>query len=65
VQLLLAEEIRKGKTLVEEEDVLEPLAAAPKVDSQGEMTPPSCPQSPKMMRKWTRMAPTGLCSKAT
>jgi hypothetical protein len=33
VQLLLAEEIRKGKTLVEEEDVLEPLAATPKVDS--------------------------------
>jgi hypothetical protein len=27
---------------VEEEDVLEPLIATPKVDSQGEMTLPSC-----------------------
>jgi len=42
VQQLLVEEIHQGKLLVGEEEVPEPLAAAPEVDSQGGIRPPSC-----------------------
>jgi hypothetical protein len=35
VQQLLVEEISQGKLLVGEEEIPEPLAAAPEVDSQG------------------------------
>ena len=42
VQQLLVEEIHQGKLLVGEEEVLEPLAPAPEVDSQGGIRPPSC-----------------------
>jgi hypothetical protein len=41
MQLLLVEEIRKGKSLIEGEEIPEPLAAALKIDSQGGMAPPS------------------------
>jgi len=42
VQQLLVEEIHQGKLLVGEEEVPEPLAAMPEVDSQGGVRPPSC-----------------------
>ena len=42
VQLLLVEEINQGKLLVEEEEVPEPLAATPEVDSQEGVRPPWC-----------------------
>ena len=42
VQQLLVEEIHQWKLLVGEEEIPEPLAAAPVVDSQGEIRPPSC-----------------------
>jgi hypothetical protein len=42
VQKLLADELVQAKLLVCEEEVPKPLAAVPKVDSQGDIAPPTC-----------------------